>query len=466
MVLKFPELSESFDAGKTQSILDALIPTEFKLGTNLFEFLRIAEFKSTEDFVDARKDVVTSGKKGPMQFGTRAGRQVPAAPVQLGRDGKPVPPVRSQYHQQQQAQQQQQSQMHWSIDPQEDWQLLKNYPLTQLSTMQFPVKSVSQDIAHVGELFEYESKNDKIIARTGGLTWKRPITEVLDPSTHQDPLLLQIESMTEEESVLVVGTSTLFSQMMCSSRSVHPFDIVIVKKTDENSGKVVLRLEKREDSEAASLAASADSTHQFDLQQLLTDKVSEILPMDSGYQWVDDDVTPPKVAFKYKTVKFADQFTAIVRTELSGVEKDKPILVRSLVETGPKFDWKTKLDMQRGAVITEEIKKSNNRVARFVAESVLAGCETMKLAFITKKGPTTAHSLLGVHSVKTSEIATQMGVTESNCWGIVKEIVNLIINEDKEHPNMQYLYIRDPTKTAMRLYRLPGDGFPELEADT
>src|SRR2546423_11660151 len=85
-----------------------------------------------------------------------------------------------------------------------------------------------------------------------------------------------------------------------------------------------------------------------------------------------------------------DELGLIVRTQLDSIIKnpsgDSFINVRALNEfdaraqgTGGALDWRQKLDTQRGAVVTTEMKNNSCKLAGWAIQSILAGADQMKL---------------------------------------------------------------------------------------
>jgi len=64
---------------------------------------------------------------------------------------------------------------------------------------------------------------------------------------------------------------------------------------------------------------------------------------------------------------------------------------------------------------------------------------------------------LNVQTHKTSDFAQQIGLTEKNAWGIVRNIVDMAM----QLPPGKYLLVKDPTKSVMRLYDIPWETFED-----
>ena len=95
------------------------------------------------------------------------------------------------------------------------------------------------------------------------------------------------------------------------------------------------------------------------------------------------------------------------------------------------MDWRTKLDMQRGAVLASELRNNGFKLAKWTTCAILAGSDQMKFGYVSRQNVKDAsrHSILGVQSFKPQEFATQMALNMDNGWGIVR---------GREHVNQSF----------------------------
>jgi len=124
-------------------------------------------------------------------------------------------------------------------------------------------------------------------------------------------------------------------------------------------------------------------------------------------------------------------------------------------------DWRSKLDSQRGAVVTTEMKNNSFKMARWAVQSMLAGADAMKLGWVSRANPrdNSRHVVLSTTTVRPGEFAAQLNVQLQNGWGIVRTIVDLCL----KHPDGKYILIKDPNKPVVRLYAVPADAFAKEE---
>jgi translation initiation factor 3 subunit D len=139
--------------------------------------------------------------------------------------------------------------------------------------------------------------------------------------------------------------------------------------------------------------------------------------LDAPNPFVDgaEDASVASVGYRYRKFELGDDVTLIVRCEFDGVQRsgtqDQYMTIKALNEFDPKVramtvvaalwrsggmlrracvrvlqlvgvDWRQKLDAQRGAVLATEIKNNNSKLARWTAQSLLAGTDLLKIGCV------------------------------------------------------------------------------------
>lgn len=124
--------------------------------------------------------------------------------------------------------------------------------------------------------------------------------------------------------------------------------------------------------------------------------------------------------------------------------------------------YRQKIDAQRGAVLATELKNNSCRLARWTAQSLLAGADQMKLGYVSRVAPTNAteHTILATQFFKPKDFALQINLNLNNVWGIVKMICELLLSK----ADGKYVLMKDPNKAILRLYSIPIDTFDDEEA--
>lgn len=91
-------------------------------------------------------------------------------------------------------------------------------------------------------------------------------------------------------------------------------------------------------------------------------------------------------------------------------DKQMSINIKSLNEYLP--EWRQKLDLQRGAMFTNETKNNGNKIAKWTVQSLLANADIIKIGFLSRGRLTpknrTQHAILGVSTFKPTDLALQI----------------------------------------------------------
>jgi translation initiation factor 3 subunit D len=166
------------------------------------------------------------------------------------------------------------------------------------------------------------------------------------------------------------------------------------------------------------------------------------------------------VAYRYRKFNLGG-INIVARCELHGWTskrgEDQNITVYSLNEWDSKYadgvNWRQKIDQQRGAVLATELKNNSCKLAKWTAQSILAGADQMNLGYVTRIANTNSyeHTILATQFFKPKELATQINLNINNMWGIVKMLCELVLNK----PDGKYVLLKDPNKATVRLYSVP-----------
>ena len=126
-------------------------------------------------------------------------------------------------------------------------------------------------------------------------------------------------------------------------------------------------------------------------------------------------------------------------------------------------EWRQKIDSQRGAVLATELKNNSCKLARWTAQSILAGADQMKLGYVSRVARTNPyeHVVLATQFYKPREFATQITLSVPNMWGIIKMLVDLLLTYD----DGKYVIARDGAKPLVRIYAVPNNTFDEESDD-
>lgn len=80
-------------------------------------------------------------------------------------------------------------------------------------------------------------------------------------------------------------------------------------------------------------------------------------------------------------------------------------------------------------------------------------------SFVSRANPKSIdkHVILGVIGWKPKDFASQMNLSLSNGWGIVRTIADMCLKQEEG----KYVLVKDPNKQILRLYEVPAGSFEE-----
>lgn len=224
----------------------------------------------------------------------------------------------------------------------------------------------------------------------------------------------------------------------------------------------------------------------------------------------NDGMEPASVAYRYRKFSLGDGIELVARTELHGLAKTKggagsTRQVGKLVTTmggkkkkknqpeenplevpdgdqymtayalneydpsyasnapparpGTSINWRDKIDNQAGAVLASELKNNSFKLAKWTAQSLLAGASQMKIGFVSRVSPKNAyeHTILATQTYRPMDFATQITLNQGTMWGIMRLFIKLLEKE----PEGKYVIMRDPNRAIVRVYGVPPGTFEE-----
>jgi translation initiation factor 3 subunit D len=269
-----------------------------------------------------------------------------------------------------------------------------------------------------GFLYYYDRAYDK---QPGAKTSERKLA-VLERAAYNvtsssDPIL---QELSEKNEGTIFATDSILSMLMCSPRSVYPWDLVLTKHHDkifidrregsnlemvtvnENAADAPLETsEGNKDTINSPSALMMEATHINNVFPLQVVKESENEKEEMQHEhpfYNPNEETDPPASKAYRYRKFdlsiaqdEEALDLIVRTELDAVvtntaNESQHLTIKALNEfdskapgSGGALDWRLKLSSQRGAVVATEMKNNSCKLARWTIQSILAGADIMKL---------------------------------------------------------------------------------------
>ncbi|ETN44355.1 eukaryotic translation initiation factor 3 subunit D [Cyphellophora europaea CBS 101466] len=409
-----------------------------------------------------------------------------------------------------------------SVNIRPDWTMREEIEFSRLNKLNLET-SDGDDIDSYGFLYYYDRSYDKPPVKST----ERKLNESLDGTaynvtTSSDPV---IQDLAEKDEATIFATADILSMLMCATRSVYSWDIVILKHANkifldkrvnssidlvtvnENAADAPLEADTSSTPQQNQTGVKADSintpfnlaqeaqgiNHFFPMQVVRSSDPSQRLELPHANPFHDPSSQPDEhlasKAYKYRRFDLslatdAEPLHLVVRTELDAVVKnnisgeDQFLTIKALNEfdhkaqgAGGALDWRSKLNSQRGAVVATEMKNNSCKLARWTTQAILAKADQMKLGFVSRANPKSAqnHVILGVVGYKPREFASQMNLGLSNGWGIVRTIVDLVmkISDDgtDEGQDRKYVLVKDPNKSVIRLYEVPLNTFDEDDGE-
>jgi len=342
------------------------------------------------------------------------------------------------------------------------------------------------DILWCGFLDPYNDLYDKVTARQPVPLKRMEHKEFYPVTTTDDPVL---EKLAIDGAGQVFITDTILSHLMTCTRSVYPWDIVVQKlpngtlffdKRDNSSfdyltvNETAYNPPSDEDgiNTPERLGLEATMINQNFSQQIL--KKTGRKEMDLPNPFFDEDdadgMEPASVSFRYRKFPLDDTMTLVCRTELHGtVKKTQYMTAFALNEYFPTvptnnpqiISWRDKIDSQSGAVLATELKNNAFKLAKWTAQSLLAGADQMKIGFVSRVAPKNAyeHVILATQFYRPKDFATQITLSEGQMWAMFRMFVHLL----QKQPEGKYVLMRDPNKPLVMVYRVPPDTFEDDE---
>jgi len=385
----------------------------------------------------------------------------------------------------------------WSVQTKPEWNLMREIMLTSMAKLQIDAKQVQmEDVVWAGNLPNYNKVFDRLTTKTERPMRRYEDLNFFNVTTSDDPILP--EMLQSDPSVTVIATDHVLACLVAAARSVYSWDIVVSKVSnklifDKRDGSQIDFLTVNETAQdppnadepesnngPVKLGQEASCINQNITQMVLEDSEPQALEQPNPFEDDENSGFVAAGAYRYRKItlpgnpKGASEFeqnpvTFLVRSEVNCKMpggNEEYVCVRALNEYDPKpnSSWRMNLESQRGACLATELKNNAFKLGRWTAEAIFAGCDTMKVGYVTRQDPSNpwSHSLLGVQTYATNGFAEQIGLTHNNMFGIIRSIIDMIMTWD----DGKYLILKDPTKSVMRIHEVPWDSFQEEEGDS
>lgn len=107
-------------------------------------------------------------------------------------------------------------------------------------------------------------------------------------------------------------------------------------------------------------------------------------------------------------------------------------------------DWRKKIELQRASVLAMEMKNNSNKLARWAAQSILAGVDGVKLGYVSRVSAKQngKHAILATQTIAPADFATMMNLPVKNMWAVLSALVDLCMKQE----NGKYVLLKDANK--------------------
>jgi translation initiation factor 3 subunit D len=371
-----------------------------------------------------------------------------------------------------------------AIEP--EWELVYELNLVDLTKLQANLPATT-DLYTCGHVDQYDDSYDKLTVRTASRLRRCTNKLFYYVTSKEDPIL---EKYAVEGAGNVFATDAILAQLMASPRSVYNWDIVAQKingmvfldKREDSSFDLLTVSETAQDppgygddveafNHPDKLALEATLINQNFSQQILASNQGEgqrksFEPNPFYEEGQDSSVEPASVAYTYRQFTMGN-VQIVARCEVHGWvgkrDADSFITAYALNEWDSRYsngvNWRQKIDNTKGAVLGNEMKNNNCKIAKWTAQSILANADFMKIGYVSRAAPNNPndHQILATQSFRPKELAGQLGMTLINVWGILKMFCETLLSME----DGKYLILKDPLKQAIRIYSVPLHSFEE-----
>ncbi|KAL3072606.1 hypothetical protein niasHS_017580 [Heterodera schachtii] len=386
-----------------------------------------------------------------------------------------------------------------SVQVRPDWAVLKELDFVQLNKLYLPNIEPGKDIP--GETYGTLHFYDK--ALMDKLSVKNPLhlekfhASFYSLTTTEDPVFRKLSCNNVGN---VFATDIILATIMAANRSVNSWDIIAYRIGDK------LFFDKRSTSGVSPIDAfwvseTAPDPPSGDAQGInnANDLASEALYVNQNFRrqvlkrdgkvfkfeeeripFEDEQLGRTDCAYKYRTWNLGTMangtaITLVARTEHDAVmlagtsaKEVQKLTVKAFNEWDSSLsggvDWRSKLDIQKGAVLATEMRNNSFKLAKWTLQAILAGSDYIKLGYVSRVNSrnSTQHVILGTQQFRPNESASNMNLNLDTCWGILRAIIDFFM----EKPPGKYLMMKDPLQHVIRIYSLPEKTFDSSESES
>ncbi|VEU21574.1 DEKNAAC102746 [Brettanomyces naardenensis] len=365
-----------------------------------------------------------------------------------------------------------------SIKISPDWKLVTEIELNKLTKLNLVV-SKPETVSSYGTVNVYSKKFELFKPEP-----LRPVNRsIVNPTTSDDPV---IKDYASGKKATVFATDSILAQLMCVVRSAYSWDIVVTKRdgviyfdrregtdkleVDENAAWPPMDTDKNDINSSTKLSLEATYINHNFVANSLENAVHKLENPENPFATEAQD-SAPLLNRGYKYVKYLlptdddeKPLELILRAQIDAYQPEgKLVSINALNQYNPTpaDDWNTKLiSGSRGVIFAGQLKNNNNKIARWAAQSILGGLDSMKIGFVTRKTPkdNIKHVVAGALTFTPEVLSAQINLSVGNGWGIVKSLIDIIDHEGGDE-DYKFVIFRAPGVSKLAIYKVPLDTF-------
>ena len=140
-----------------------------------------------------------------------------------------------------------------------------------------------------------------------------------------------------------------------------------------------------------------------------------------------------RLGYKYKLFKLDDNMTVCIRCQNHFFNEAS---TEGLSNLFVLLEWKVKrqgwtkdLDQMTMVMLNKEITDNASKFNRWTMQSIIAGVDKMRFAFVQRTDIDSAksHKVVGMANVNPTAFAGQINLNVQNCWAVLKDLVGSVL---------------------------------------
>jgi translation initiation factor 3 subunit D len=353
---------------------------------------------------------------------------------------------------------------------QTDWEYIIDANKTNFDKT--PVGSVKvADLGIGGKIGEYDKSWDGKINPKKNVPFPLPQTISLGAGPRSDRFIMElIEKERATPDPIIYTTDVILSTIMTVKNSVFPWDITVVKEgnqlffepsLEKNKANYIDILTVNENTandlpedEKDMLRLCIESTNVNKKFIEISTKGTET--KEFGNIENTSIEVPDKKLYRYRKWTLDGRLNVVVRSEIDAYAKDGDntsyVKVCALNECQAQLDWKQNYELNRGALISTELRNNLCKICRWLCQAFLSEANLFKLGFVTKPNPKESkYYVLTVEDMTSQNLSNTINFRLKDTWSIVKTLADIIMKE----PDGVYAFVKLPYKQSIRIYAVP-----------